>query len=139
MEAFGYAFVVILIILLVGYLSREKFDEVPMSEPSGFSQSGTSYQMVMPETKMVPEMENVSLLPVDVNKEWGELNPSGVVQDNTMFLNEQYIFGINSTNGINKNPNLQLRKDPIIPPGEAGPWNNSTYIPDLYSGKKYEY
>jgi hypothetical protein len=30
-----------------------------------------------------------------------------------------------------KNPNLQLRSDPIIPKKEIGPWNQSTYEPDL--------
>jgi hypothetical protein len=39
-------------------------------------------------------------------------------------------IGLDTIGQTLKNPNLQLRSDPIIPKQDVGPWNQSTYEPD---------
>ena len=72
------------------------------------------------------------LLPVDKKSGWGELNP---VQNKNPkipdLLQAGNLMGIDTIGQTLKNANLQLRSDPYIPKGNVGPWNNSTYEPDL--------
>lgn len=72
------------------------------------------------------------LLPVDQNSQWASLNP--VNQGNPMtpdLLQAGYHIGLDTIGQTLKNPNLQLRSDPYIPKAAVGPWNQSTYEPDL--------
>lgn len=46
------------------------------------------------------------------------------------FLESGHHFGIDTVSNTLKNPNLQLRSDPIIPQVQVGPWSQSTYGPD---------
>ena len=72
------------------------------------------------------------LLPVDQNSQWASLNP--VNQGNPMtpdLLQAGYHIGLDTIGQTMKNPNLQLRSDPYIPKAAVGPWNQSTYEPDL--------
>jgi hypothetical protein len=46
------------------------------------------------------------------------------------FLESGHHFGIDTVSNTLKNPNLQLRSDPIIPQIQVGPWMQSTYGPD---------
>jgi hypothetical protein len=46
------------------------------------------------------------------------------------FLESGHHFGIDTISNTLKNPNLQLRSDPIIPQVEVGPWSQSTIGPD---------
>lgn len=47
------------------------------------------------------------------------------------FLTAGYNIGINTVASSLKNANLDLRSDPFIPVAEAGPWSQSTILPDL--------
>ena len=72
------------------------------------------------------------LLPTDTNSQWSSLNPmdhsSPELPD---MLQAGYHIGLDSIGQTHKNANLQLRSDPIIPKANVGPWNNSTYEPDM--------
>lgn len=72
------------------------------------------------------------LLPVDQNSQWASLNP--VNQGNPItpdLLQAGYHIGLDTIGQTLKNPNYQLRSDPYIPKAAVGPWNQSTYEPDL--------
>ena len=71
------------------------------------------------------------LLPNDVNSQWSNLNPVNQGVTTPDLLQAGYHIGLDSIGQTLKNPNLQLRSDPIIPKKEIGPWNQSTYEPDL--------
>lgn len=62
---------------------------------------------------------------------WQASNPpvNGHLADRN-FLESGHHFGIDTTSNTLKNPNLQLRSDPIIPQIQVGPWMQSTYGPD---------
>ena len=72
------------------------------------------------------------LLPQDQNSEWAALNPvnqgSAAMPD---LLQAGYHIGLDTIGQTLRNPNYQLRSDPIIPKAEVGPWNKSTIEPDL--------
>jgi hypothetical protein len=72
------------------------------------------------------------LLPKDKNSDWSKLNPS--VNSDPMIpdlLQAGSLIGLDTIGQTLKNPNLQLRSDPIIVKQNVGPWNNSTYEADL--------
>ena len=72
------------------------------------------------------------LLPVDTNSQWASLNP--VNNGNAMvpdLLQAGYHIGLDTIGQTLKNPNLQIRSEPHIPKVSVGPWNQSTYEPDL--------
>lgn len=62
---------------------------------------------------------------------WQATNPQsqGALTDQN-FLEAGHHFGINTVGQSLKNPNLQLRSDPIIPKRDIGPFLQSTYEPD---------
>jgi len=72
------------------------------------------------------------LLPSDANSQWAALNP--VNQGNIAMpdlLQAGYHIGLDTIGQTLRNPNYQLRSDPVIPKQEIGPWNQSTIEPDL--------
>ena len=72
------------------------------------------------------------LLPSDANSQWADLNP--VNQGNIAMpdlLQAGYHIGLDTIGQTLRNPNYQLRSDPVIPKQEIGPWNQSTIEPDL--------
>jgi hypothetical protein len=72
------------------------------------------------------------LLPKDDNSQWASLNPSSQNSPNTPdLLQAGYHIGLDTVGQTLKNPNMQLRSDPIISKGDVGPWNQSTVEPDL--------
>ncbi len=74
------------------------------------------------------------LLPADANSQWAALNPVNMNQGSILngdMLQAGYHIGLDTIGQSMKNANLQLRSDPIIPKQEVGPWNQSTYEPDL--------
>ena len=81
----------------------------------------------------VHEVANPSdLLPKDVNSQWASLNPSSQNSPQTPdLLQAGYHIGLDTVGQTMKNPNLQLRSDPVINKADVGPWNNSTVEPDL--------
>lgn len=72
------------------------------------------------------------LLPKDQNSEWSALNPvnngNPAVPD---LLQAGYHIGLDTIGQTLRNPNYQLRSDPIIPKAQVSPWNLSTIEPDL--------
>lgn len=95
----------------------------PAAAPSTAPSSGYSAQ----------EVANPSeLLPKDDNSQWAMLNPSSQNAPNTPdLLQAGYHIGLDTVGQTLKNPNLQLRSDPIISKADVGPWNQSTVEPDL--------
>jgi len=72
------------------------------------------------------------LLPQDKNSQWAALNPvnNGNPQIPDL-LQAGNLIGLDTIGQTLKNANLQLRSDPIIVKQDVGPWNQSTYEPDL--------
>ena len=69
------------------------------------------------------------LLPKDAaNSKWAQVNPAGQgdVKDQN-YLSAGYMIGINTVGSSLKNPNLQLRSEPVIPKVSVGPFFNYTY------------
>ncbi len=62
---------------------------------------------------------------------WQMSNPpvNGHLADRN-FLESGHHFGIDTISNSLKNPNTQLRSDPVIPQVPVGPWQQSTYSPD---------
>ena len=68
------------------------------------------------------------LLPKDENSEFANLNPGNLPTPD--LLQAGYHIGINTIGQTLKNPNYQLRSEPIIEKKDIGPWNISTIEPD---------
>lgn len=84
------------------------------------------------EYKKVPVANPSDLLPTDQNSQWAALNPVGT-SNNAMLpdlLQAGYHIGLDTIGQTLRNPNYQLRSDPIIPVQQVGPWNQSTIEPD---------
>ena len=72
------------------------------------------------------------LLPKNTNNEWSSMNPVTPDLKNINLLNAGANYGINTVGSSLRNPNLQLRSEPIIPKTNIGPWNNTTIEADTY-------
>lgn len=97
-------------------------EKVESSANSYASSKGTSSNVLSPS----------ELLPNDPNSEWATLNP--INQGNIAMpdlLNSGYHLGLDTIGQTLKNPNYQIRSDPYIEKKEIGPWNNSTFEPDI--------
>ena len=78
------------------------------------------------------QLTSADLMPRDdSNKGWSESNPPvpGQLSDKN-FLESGHHYGLNTVGQSLKNPNLQLRSDPLIPQKSVGPWNQSTITAD---------
>jgi hypothetical protein len=74
------------------------------------------------------------LLPKDQNSQWAALNPSTMNKGDILMpdlLQAGYHIGLDTIGQTLRNPNLQLRSDPVISKMDIGPWNQSTIEPDL--------
>jgi hypothetical protein len=74
-------------------------------------------------------MDPKDLLPKDSNNEWSDIMPQNDLKDVKM-LNAGHHIGINTVGSSLRNPNLQIRSEPVIPQTNIGPWNNTTIEPD---------
>ena len=72
------------------------------------------------------------LLPKNSNNEWSSMNPVTPDLKNINLLNAGANYGINTVGSSLRNPNLQLRSEPIIPKVNIGPWNNTTIEADTF-------
>lgn len=73
------------------------------------------------------------LLPKDSNSQWSALNPNTMNGGDILMpdlLQAGYHIGLDTIGQTLRNPNLQLRSDPIINKADIGPWNQSTIEPD---------
>jgi hypothetical protein len=103
----------------------------------GFNSKQPAYASVTPESAPLDNLTPVEsagsapsttspqdLLPkkvgVDVNADLKNIN----------LLNAGANYGINTVGSSLRNPNLQLRSEPIIQKTATGPWNNTTIDPD---------
>ena len=77
-------------------------------------------------------IDGSDLLPHDDNNLFSSLNPVNKGNPITPdLLQAGYHIGLDTIGQSLRNPNLQLRSDPYIPKANVGPWNQSTYEPDL--------
>ena len=71
------------------------------------------------------------LLPLDHNSQWAALNPvNGGNVSMPDLLQAGYHIGLDTIGQSLRNPNYQLRSDPIITKTDVGPWNQSTIEAD---------
>lgn len=73
------------------------------------------------------------LLPKDSNSQWSALNPNSMNGGDILMpdlLQAGYHIGLDTIGQTLRNPNLQLRSDPIISKADVGPWHQSTIEPD---------
>ena len=83
---------------------------------------------------MQPVANPGDLLPVDQNGEWSALNPNSMNKGDVLMpdlLQAGYHIGLDTIGQTLRNPNLQLRSDPLIQKVDIGPWNQSTIEPDV--------
>lgn len=83
---------------------------------------------------MQPVANPGDLLPVDQNGEWSALNPNSMNKGDILMpdlLQAGYHIGLDTIGQTLRNPNLQLRSDPLIQKVDIGPWNQSTIEPDV--------
>jgi hypothetical protein len=78
------------------------------------------------------QLVSKDLLPrEDSNNVWNDSNPAGQGHlSNKNFLESGHHYGLNTVGQSLKNPNLQLRSDPLIPMKSVGPWMQSTIEAD---------
>ena len=80
----------------------------------------------------LPVANPSDLLPRDTNNQWGSLNPAGsgdLLGQN--LLSATFLTGIDTIGNTMMNANLQIRSEPPNPQLNVGPWNQSTFAPDL--------
>ena len=86
-----------------------------------------------PGYAMQPVANPSDLLPTDQNSQWAALNPSTMNQGDVLMpdlLQAGYHIGLDTIGQTLRNPNVQLRSDPVISKSDIGPWNQSTIEPD---------
>jgi hypothetical protein len=92
---------------------------VPSSVPSGYSAQAVANPS--------------DLLPKDSNSQWSALNPNTMNGGDILMpdlLQAGYHIGLDTIGQSLRNPNLQLRSDPVIQKADVGPWHQSTIEPD---------
>lgn len=134
---------IVLAIALSAYSGEKSvvIDRMTDGTPYGAVKSGEHMQDAKPvvnEPSLTNDYKKVSvanpsdLLPTDQNSQWAALNPVGT-SNNAMLpdlLQAGYHIGLDTIGQTLRNPNYQLRSDPIIPVQQVGPWNQSTIEPD---------
>lgn len=101
----------------------------PMPPPVNTAGGPVSNPLYTPGASTNPS----DLLPSDKNSEWASLNPAfsnnGIITPD--LLQAGALSGLDTIGQTLRNPNLQIRSDPVIPKQNVGPWQNSTIEPDL--------
>jgi hypothetical protein len=123
--------IVFFIIICIGlyFYSDNKYDVLDK-----MTTGETVKSQPVPETNsMIPnsKQDPSDLLPKDSNSQWASLNP--ISQGNVAIpdlLQSGYHIGLDTIGQTLKNPNYQLRSDPIIEKKDTGPWQQSTIEPD---------
>ena len=116
--------------LLLSYSDAKSF-KLDSMETGTDSSAKKVVDVSMPSPKAIANPNE--LLPTDANSQWAALNPVNMNQGSILngdMLQAGHHIGLDTIGQSLKNPNLQLRSDPIIPKQEVGPWNQSTYEPD---------
>ncbi len=100
----------------------------------GDAKDSVNQSMDVSDYQMAATNDPSHLLPSDENSKWGDMNPVSTSADGQAMpdlLNAVSRVGVDTIGQTMKNANLQLRSDPTIQKQNIGPWNNSTYEPDL--------
>lgn len=101
----------------------------PLGQSTQFASAHSSGQPISSCSKASDPSQ---LLPKDTNNQWSKTNPMGQGSlANVQLLKSGEHIGINTIGSSLKNPNLQLRSEPRVPRVDTGPWNQSSYEPDL--------
>jgi len=113
--------------------SATKSSPSPVSSPPVVA-APTTGGAAAPTGYSQQEVANPSdLLPKDSNSQWSALNPNSMNGGDILMpdlLQAGYHIGLDTIGQSLRNPNLQLRSDPIITKADIGPWNQSTIEPD---------
>jgi hypothetical protein len=99
------------------------------SQSSHSSNSGPAASGYAPQSVANPS----DLLPKDSNSQWSALNPNTMNGGDILMpdlLQAGYHIGLDTIGQTLRNPNYQLRSDPVIQKADIGPWNQSTIEPD---------
>ena len=111
---------------------RDAFGTPPVQPSSADILSGQRQQQSQPQTQVPPAMK---VLPPSSVQARPTLQPSDIVLNPVnvpdLIMSPQSKIGIDTISSWLKNPSYDLRSDPIIPKVDVGPWNNSTFEPDL--------
>ena len=133
----------LLVLLYVGFqFMNKKKSRSGMSSPSSNyipspSMHGPAYATTDATTSgkamhKVPSNHPGDLLPKDMNTSWGNINPQGEGELQSInLLQAADLIGINTVGSSLRNANLQLRSEPPNPKVNTGPWLQSTIEPDL--------
>lgn len=107
---------------------------VPSVPSAGPSAPSAPSAAAGPGFALQPVANPSDLLPKDKNSQWAALNPSAANQGDILMpdlLQAGYHIGLDTIGQTLRNPNYQLRSDPVIPKSDVGPWNHSTIEPDI--------
>lgn len=79
-----------------------------------------------------PPSISTDLLPREepVAAEFGEFAPKGELLEQNL-IDASKLVGVDTVGSSLKNANYSLRRDPVIPKQDVGPWTTSSYTPDL--------
>jgi len=105
-----------------------------VEQPQGLGDQSTGSQMNQLPSECYPKdvLSSVDLLPRDANSLWAQVNPSGqgsLADQN--FLTAGFHIGINTVGQTLRNPNRQLRSEPLNPQVKVSPWMQTTIEPDI--------
>lgn len=108
----------------------------PTIAPKGQAAAQTAASIPTPGNgyALQPVANPSDLLPKDQNSQWSALNPNAMNQGEVLMpdlLQAGYHIGLDTIGQTLRNPNLQLRSDPLIQKSDIGPWNQSTIEPDI--------
>lgn len=115
--------------------NRQRATVAVSQQPAHIATDATGGVSNMPPSSgasQLPVANPADLLPRDSNNQWGSLNPSGSGDlQNQNLLSATFLTGIDTIGNTMKNANLQLRSETPNPQLNVGPWNQSTFAPDL--------
>jgi hypothetical protein len=101
---------------------------LPVASSSTIQSASSSTIQSAPPMNLNP----TDLLPKDSNSDWASVNPASNDLQGINLLTAGQLIGINTVGSTLRNPNLQVRSEPVIPKVDLGPWNQSTIEPDQY-------
>lgn len=117
------------------YLDSQKLGALDgQTVPSSLNEQQTKIMTGLNEETCYPResLSAAELLPKDSVSEWNASQPGGIGNlCDKNFLVAGSLIGVDSVGQTLRNPNLQLRSEPIIVQQIVSPWLQSTIAPDL--------
>ncbi len=96
---------------------------------SSFDTQYTSVSNVPSQITGQPPTNPTDLLPSDKNTAFASLSPNDTAPN---LLDAGVHKGIDTSGGMKRNSNLQLRSEPPNDTSKPGPWNQTTMFPDTH-------